>query len=128
MAFAHGFLFPSSVQVLAHVFSAASHPARVTMLSRLITTQGWTLRSDLVDQIPLTQISLSQHLRKLRIMGIVESRNVSNTTEYRLAENATVCGLLLQQVFTFATNNVSGVTDTSLLEQLNLKGPDQEEE
>jgi DNA-binding transcriptional ArsR family regulator len=98
------------------------------MLSKIIDANDWVQRSTVVDKIPLTDVSISQHLRKLRVMGFVESRNVGNTTEYRIAPAAQACGQLFKDILKAASKQIDHLTRTTLLRQLQLSSPKETEE
>ena len=55
---------------LAALAKALGHPARVRIL-RLLMRQGACRCGDLVDELPLAQSTVSQHLRVLREAGLV---------------------------------------------------------
>ena len=48
-----------------------AHPARVAIL-RLLFARGGCICGDIVDQIPLAQATVSQHLKVLRETGWIE--------------------------------------------------------
>ena len=60
---------PSDVQ-LATWAKALGHPARIAIL-RLLAEQGTCLCGEVVDELPLAQATVSQHLKALKDVGLV---------------------------------------------------------
>lgn len=56
---------------LAKFAKAISHPARVTILSLLLQKQN-CICGDLVDLLPLSQSTVSQHLKELKEAGLIK--------------------------------------------------------
>ncbi|MCP3930163.1 MAG: winged helix-turn-helix transcriptional regulator [Bacteroidetes bacterium] len=55
---------------LALIAKALGHPARIAILQYL-TRVNQCICGDLVDEIPLAQATISQHLKALKIAGII---------------------------------------------------------
>lgn len=64
-------LFSTTQNELAMMAKAFAHPARVAILQYLIDTKG-CINSDLVQELGLAQATISQHLRELRDIGIIQ--------------------------------------------------------
>jgi len=56
---------------LAEVLKALAHPARLRIL-RLLASRGTCICGDLVEAMPLSQATVSQHLKVLRQAGLVD--------------------------------------------------------
>lgn len=56
---------------LANYAKALSHPARVAILQLLIRKQA-CICGDIVDEIPLSQSTVSQHLKELKKAGLIK--------------------------------------------------------
>ncbi len=56
---------------LADVAKALSHPARIKIL-KLLTQMDSCMVGNIVDQLPLAQATVSQHLKELRRVGLVQ--------------------------------------------------------
>lgn len=56
---------------LATLAKALGHPARVAILRRLIT-RGTCVCGEIVDDLPLAQATVSQHLKVLKDAGLVQ--------------------------------------------------------
>jgi DNA-binding transcriptional ArsR family regulator len=56
---------------LTEVLKALAHPARRRLL-RLLADRGTCVCGDLVDAMPLSQATVSQHLKVLKQVGLIE--------------------------------------------------------
>lgn len=72
---------------------ALSHPARVAILQLLLKKQA-CICGDIVDEIPLSQSTVSQHLKELKeaglIQGDIDGKKVCyciNEKEWEVAKN-----------------------------------------
>ncbi len=55
---------------LAGLAKALAHPARVSILRMLVRTEGCIV-GDIVDELPLAQSTISQHLKQLKAAGLI---------------------------------------------------------
>ena len=55
---------------LARLAKALAHPARVTILRMLVRQEGCIV-GDIVDELPLAQSTVSQHLKQLKEAGLI---------------------------------------------------------
>lgn len=55
----------------ATIFKALGHPARVAIIEVLLRKQS-CICNDLVEELPLSQSTVSQHLRELKEAGIIK--------------------------------------------------------
>ncbi len=70
MAKARKDLFSAEQQELASIAKALSHPARIAILEQ-IAARNMCICGDLVDAVPLSQSTVSQHLKVLREAGLI---------------------------------------------------------
>ncbi len=63
-------VFDSEQNQIAQFAKALAHPARVAILQHLIN-KGNCICGDLVDVLPLSQSTISQHLKELKRIGII---------------------------------------------------------
>ena len=56
---------------LAAIAKALAHPARVAILEVLIRRQACVC-GDIVDELPLAQSTISQHLKELKLAGLIQ--------------------------------------------------------
>ena len=56
---------------LADVAKALSHPARIRIL-KILTEMNVCMCGDIVEQLPLAQATVSQHLKELKRVGLIQ--------------------------------------------------------
>ena len=56
---------------IAGYAKALSHPARIAILRLLIKNQA-CICGDIVDELPLSQSTVSQHLKELKVAGLIK--------------------------------------------------------
>ena len=64
-------LFSTEQNAMALSAKAFSHPARVAIIQFLLKTNA-CINSDLVQELGLAQATISQHLRELKDIGIIQ--------------------------------------------------------
>ncbi len=64
-------IFTDDQNKLATLFKALGHPARVAMLQYIINQKA-CICNDLVDELGLAQATISQHLKELKRIGIIQ--------------------------------------------------------
>ena len=64
-------LFSTEQNALAIAAKAFAHPARVAIIQYLLKTNA-CINSDLVHEMGLAQATISQHLRELKDIGIIQ--------------------------------------------------------
>ena len=68
-------IFTEHQNELAHIAKVLGHPARIAILEHIVKADA-CICNDLVDEIGLAQATISQHLKELKSLGIIEG-NVS---------------------------------------------------
>jgi ArsR family transcriptional regulator len=63
--------YSKSVTALAKYTKAMGHPARIEILNLLIKKQS-CICGDIVDDLPLSQSTVSQHLKELKEAGLIK--------------------------------------------------------
>ncbi len=63
--------FTVKVNKIAKYAKALAHPARVAILQLLIKKQA-CICGDIVDELPLSQSTVSQHLKELKEAGLIK--------------------------------------------------------
>ncbi len=86
---------------LAVVAKALGHPARVAILEYLAKTNACVC-GDIVDVLPLSQSTVSQHLRELKEAGLVNGE----------IEGTSVCYCIDEKGWTEAREMMSGFLTT----------------
>ncbi len=66
---------------LAALAKAIGHPARVLIL-RFLSSRNECVAQEVVDQLPLAQSTVSEHLRILRDAGLINARPQGSSTLY----------------------------------------------
>lgn len=64
-------IFTAEQNELATIAKALGHPARIAILQHLLKTNS-CICGDLVDEIGLAQATISQHLRELKRVDIIQ--------------------------------------------------------
>lgn len=64
-------IFNSSQNKLATIFKVLGHPGRIAIL-QYISTQNACICNDIVEEIGLAQPTISQHLKELKSVGLIE--------------------------------------------------------
>src|SRR5690554_5119248 len=72
---------------IAKYAKALSHPARIAILNLLIQKQT-CICGDIVDELPLTQSTVSQHLKVLKEAGLIKGEIEGSTVCYCIDEKA----------------------------------------
>ena len=91
--------FTKSQNELAALGKALGHPARIAIIQFLIGQKS-CICGDIVDELPLSQSTVSQHLKELKEAGIIKG-NISGTSVcYCIDEKMwKKAGNLIQQLF-----------------------------
>ena len=63
--------FTEAQNLVAVYAKALAHPARVAILQYLLKKQT-CICGDLVDELPLAQATVSQHLKELKAIGLIK--------------------------------------------------------
>ncbi len=63
--------FTQEQNLVATYAKALAHPARVAILQYLLKKQT-CICGDLVDELPLAQATVSQHLKELKAIGLIK--------------------------------------------------------
>jgi predicted transcriptional regulator len=64
-------LFTKKQNDLATMAKAIAHPARIAILQRLVRANA-CICSDLVEELGLAQATISQHLKELKSVGLIQ--------------------------------------------------------
>ena len=80
---------------LASITKALGHPARIAIIQFLIKSKSCVC-SDIVDELPLAQSTVSQHLKELKKVGLIKGN----------IEGPNVCYCIDQKVWSKARKAV----------------------
>jgi DNA-binding transcriptional ArsR family regulator len=94
-------LFNAQQNRLSELFKALSHPARIAIVEHLQKIKG-CICSDIVEELPLSQPTISQHLKALKQAGIIKGRIEGSSICYcldadKIAEIQSYFALLLRE-------------------------------
>lgn len=79
--------FTKAQNDLAILARALGHPARIAILQLLIRSKA-CICGDIVDEIPLSQSTVSQHLKELRKAGLIKGNIDGPSVCYCIDEQA----------------------------------------
>ena len=71
---------------LAALTKALAHPARIAIL-QFLATQKSCICGDIVNELPLSQSTVSQHLRELKSIGLIKGEVEGPSVCYCIDEN-----------------------------------------
>jgi DNA-binding transcriptional ArsR family regulator len=73
--------FTESQNEIASICKAMGHPARIAIIEHLIATNS-CITGELVDVLPLSQATVSQHLKELKNAGIIQGTISGTSVNY----------------------------------------------
>ncbi len=79
-------IFDTTQNELAVLFKVLGHPARIAIL-QYIGGQNACICNDIVEEIGLAQPTISQHLKELKRIGIIEGEIEGNKVCYCIAQD-----------------------------------------
>ena len=86
---------------IATFAKALAHPARVAILQLLIKRQA-CIRGDIVEELPLSQSTVSQHLKELKEAGLIKGD----------IEGTKICYCIDEEQFEKAVKEMSGLLES----------------
>lgn len=91
--------YKKDTEALAKFAKALAHPTRIAILKRL-ENQSCCFTGDLVDELPLAQSTISQHLKELKNAGLIQGELKPPRIKYCInQENWKLAKTLFQQFF-----------------------------
>lgn len=72
---------------MALIFKALGHPARIAIIDYLLKVDT-CICGDIVNELPLAQATVSQHLRELKNVGLIKGNIEGNSICYCIDEDA----------------------------------------
>lgn len=79
-------LFTDEQNELANMAKVLGHPARIAILQHIINRNA-CICNDLVEELGLAQATISQHLRELKHIGIIQGTIEGKSVCYCIDEN-----------------------------------------
>jgi len=95
--------FTDKQNEIAVLAKALGHPARVAIIDYLLKVKT-CICGDIVNQLPLAQPTVSQHLKELKNAGIIKGDIEGNTICYCISEKAIQ---IIQNHFTRISNQLA---------------------
>jgi ArsR family transcriptional regulator len=74
-------LFSKEQNLIASMIKALGHPARIAILEYILKSDS-CICADIVDELPLAQPTVSQHLKELKKVGLIKGSIEGNTICY----------------------------------------------
>lgn len=97
-------IFTEEQNQLASIAKALAHPARIAIIQNIIS-KNTCICGDLVDEIGLAQATISQHLRELKKVGIIQGTISGTSVCYCINEEKWKNMQSLMTAFMDATNS-----------------------
>jgi DNA-binding transcriptional ArsR family regulator len=79
--------FTDRQNALAIMIKALAHPARIAIIDYLLKVED-CICGDIVNELPLSQPTVSQHLKELKSAGLIKGSVEGNTICYCVEEKA----------------------------------------
>ncbi len=79
--------FTSKQNEMSTIIKALGHPARIAIIEYLLKVDS-CICGDIVDELPLAQPTISQHLKELKNAGLIKGSIEGNAVCYCLDEKA----------------------------------------
>ena len=93
--------FSTAQNRLARLAKALGHPARIAILEQLLQRKS-CICNDLVDELPLSQSTISQHLKELKEVGIIKGE----------IEGTSICYCIDEKVWAEAQKALNKIFDS----------------
>ncbi len=78
-------IFTDEQNQLASLFKVLGHPARIAILQHIINQKA-CICNDLVEELGLAQATISQHLKELKSIGIIQGSIEGKSVCYCIEE------------------------------------------
>jgi DNA-binding transcriptional ArsR family regulator len=95
MAYSKAQQFDTDDIELAEIAKALGHPARIAIL-KYVANQSSCICNDIVEELPLSQSTISQHLKALKKVGLIDGEIDGPRTCYCL--NTEICSSALRSI------------------------------
>ncbi len=105
MGLTKSFHFSEAQNQMANYAKAFAHPARIAILQQIIKNKSCIVGS-LADELPLSQSTISQHLKELKNSGIIKGEIEGPSVCYCIhKENWEKARNILETLFSQMDNN-----------------------
>ena len=96
--------FTAEENELALIFKVLGHPARIAILQYIINQKA-CICNDLVEELGLAQATISQHLKELKNIGIIQGS----------IEGKSICYCIDEKVWSNISNLIAGFFDQDII-------------
>lgn len=76
-------LFKEEYSVNAAYFKALAHPARLQIMQILASSKN-CITADISDELPLGRTTVNQHIKELKMIGLIKGHTEGTATKYCL--------------------------------------------
>lgn len=83
MAYSKSNQFTNKEQEVAQLAKALGHPARIAIL-KILAKYGSGLCGEIVAELPLSQSTVSQHLKELKTVGLIQGKQDGPAVTYSI--------------------------------------------
>lgn len=91
--------YQNDTEALARFAKALSHPTRIAII-KYLDNQSCCFTGDLVDVLPISQSTVSQHLKELKNAGLIQGELNPPRIKYCInKDNWKIAKVLFQQFF-----------------------------
>lgn len=101
MAFSKAHKFQPKLYYASLLCRTLAHPARISVILKIIEFNDWIKPADLKHDLPITQQSLSQHLQILRHMSVLDCQLRDGDVCYKLNDALPVTSEHLKSTLQF---------------------------
>ena len=92
--------YEAGIEDLAKIAKAIQHPVRIYILKKLSKMNTCCYSGNLVEELPISRSTLSQHLKELKYSGLIQGEIESPFIKYCLnRENWEKAKLLFEEFF-----------------------------
>ncbi|MBB1151429.1 winged helix-turn-helix transcriptional regulator [Empedobacter falsenii] len=96
--------FTDEQNKLSILFKVLGHPARIAIIQHIINQKA-CICNDLVDELGLAQATISQHLKELKSIGIIQGNIEGKSVCYCIDEN--IWNEIKNKLISFFNQNVN---------------------
>lgn len=90
--------FTTEQEQTARFAKALGHPVRIVILE-LLNSQACCYHGDMADELPIAKSTLSQHLKELKVAGLIKGNITPPTTKYCInRENFKLAKVLFNKI------------------------------
>lgn len=90
--------YEPDIIALAQYFKALGHPARIAIM-QLLESKDTCICNDIVQELPLAQSTVSQHLKELKKAGLIQGNITPPRVKYCInQENWQIAKIMIKKI------------------------------